>query len=154
MVELDAYPLPDAEERALFDELRAEACAFLRSHHWCRGIRRELVGYAVGGVIGVFLMQLEPSPPADEWLWVVVGDVPSVYMVIDDIRDPCAALEAYCELMEHWIDAARTGGDLSKVFPVAAAPTAEHADMLERRIAMIRESLLPDCRCDPAEADA
>ncbi len=150
VVEFDAYPLPDAEERALLASLRGEAHAFLRSHQWCRGIRRDLVGYAVGGVIGVILMQLEPSPPAAEWLWVVVGDVPSVYMVIDELGDPCSALEAYCELMEEWIHAVRTGGDLSTVFPVAAAPTREHADMLERRLAMIREDLVPDCRCDPA----
>ncbi len=32
----------------------------------------------------------------------------------------------------------------------SAAPTREHADMLERRLAMIREDLVPDCRCDPA----
>lgn len=53
VVELDAYPLPDAEERALLDKLRAEARAFLRSHHWCRGIRRELVGLVVARRAGL-----------------------------------------------------------------------------------------------------
>ena len=70
----------DEEETALLQTAYREARAFLLSHKWCFGIREMSFGAGLGRVVSVFLAQLDPIPTGvDEWLWVIVGDVPPAY---------------------------------------------------------------------------
>jgi hypothetical protein len=41
----------------------------------------------VGGVVSTFLFRIDAEPNIDEWLWVVVGDLPSCYLVTDRASD-------------------------------------------------------------------
>jgi hypothetical protein len=77
-------------------------------------------------------------------LWIVVGDLPSAYLVVVPPDSPQSALERYCSLMEEWVAAVRIGGELSDVFPVRADPTIENATMLAERIAFLRREIIPD----------
>lgn len=142
----------DDDEGALVREMESLARRYLLEHRWCLSVRRVRVGFAVGKVVAVFLVEIEAKPEVDDCLWVVVGDLPSAYFVTDNTRNSCDAIEAYCELMDAWIDAVRTHGRLDAVFPVAAAPTLEHADMLASRIESLRSICLPACRADPGLA--
>ena len=69
-----------------------------------------------------------------------------VYLEVDHelLPDVKTILECYSDLMEDWADAVLTGGNLSKCYPVEAAPTRENAEMLKSRIEFIREELMPD----------
>lgn len=126
------------------EALLEEAEQFLTSHAWCPGIRRSFVGFAVGGVVGVFLFELaKPIGKSDEFLWVVVGDLPSAYLVADRAKSPREALQAYGELMRAWVDAIEQRGSLAGVYPVKAPPTLEHARLLASRLEFIEETLLP-----------
>jgi hypothetical protein len=133
----------DFEETEQLRESLEEAKAFLRSHHWCRSIRRELFGLGVGGVVRVFLFELVGDPGVDEVLWVVTGDVPPAYLVTDGARTPVAALEVYCGLMEAWIDAVRRKADPSEAFPVSVEPTEKNAALLEKRVWFLRREIVP-----------
>lgn len=143
----DVFSEEDEEEQRYYEALIADAKAWLSSFEWCRGIREAYVGIAVGGVVGVFLCRIEPaSPVVDEWLWVVVGDLPPAYLVTDDAPTPADALEAYCWLMQEWVDAVYAGDPLDDLIPVDAAPTREHADMLKSRLEFLRTKIVPDWR--------
>lgn len=133
----------DQEDTDLLKAAQAEADAYVRSFAWCRGVKEVYFGAGVGGVVAVFLYRVDAPPRVDEWLWVVVGDVPSAYLVTDRARVPAAALEVYCELMEGWIEAVRSGTGLDSAFPVAAQATPENADLLERRVEFIRKRIIP-----------
>lgn len=76
----------------------------------------------------------------DSWLWVIVGDLPSAYLVTDDLKSPRDALEGYCELMMDWVNAVKTQADLTHQFPVEAPPTLGNAAALKKRIGMLREA--------------
>jgi len=139
----------DEEDTELLREMLAEAKSYVRSFTWCKSIREEFYGNGVGGVVAVFLFRIEPGPGAptsDEWLWVVTGDLPPAYLVTDRAHDPHAAVEAYCGLMEEWIRSVRAGKGLDTVFPVAAEPTLETASLVERRIAFLRQDVMPILR--------
>jgi hypothetical protein len=74
--------------------------------------------------------------------------LPSAFIPFEPDNTAQNVLEYYCELMEEWVRAVRDDGDFENVFPIAAARTAEHADMLEHRLLVLREDIVPEA---PAE---
>lgn len=139
----------DAEDQRLFEANLAEAAAYIGGFAWYPGAAQVHLGAGVPGVLMAFLFELARPIDEDRALWVVVGDLPSAYFVTDAAPDPIAAIEVYTTLMQDWVDAVRSGTDLSEVFPVEAAPTREHADMLDSRLAHIRSTIIPALREDP-----
>lgn len=130
----------DFEDTVLLSEHRKYAEEWLASFRWCNRIKECFFGCGLGGIIAIFLMRIEPaSQDVDEYLWVVVGDVPPAYLVTDDAPSPSQALQAYCELMRSWIDAVRAGRSVSDLIPVNAAPTLDNADALEMRLTTLQQ---------------
>src|SRR4051812_48819734 len=90
----------DAEDTALLRGMLERASQYLRSFRWCADIEEAYFGLGVGGVVAVFLFRIRPAQTGvDPLLWVVVGDVPSAYLVTDRAPSPACALEGYVELM-------------------------------------------------------
>jgi hypothetical protein len=133
----------DDEETALLRSALREGAAFLESFEWCRGIKESYFGLGIGGVVAVFLFRIDAPPSVDEWLWIIVGDMPSCYLVTDGAPTPLAALEIYCDTMEDWAAAVRGGQPLDDVFPVKAAPTDRNAAALDSRMAFVRKNIIP-----------
>ena len=125
-------------------EMLAEAERYLKAHSWCVEIVDRYLGFGVGGVIAVFLFKFgERIKGTDDFLWVVVGDLPSAYFVVDDAPSPNAALETYCDLMEEWVEAVLAGEPVDDVFPVSADATAKNAEMLKSRLGFLRSKIAP-----------
>jgi hypothetical protein len=103
--------------------------------------------YAVEGVMAVSLAHIEPaSADVDEWLWVIIGDLPPAYLVVDNSPDPPCALESYIELMEEWVDKVKAGESTDDCIPVNVEPTLEWASELELRLDFLKENILNDTR--------
>lgn len=134
----------DPEERALLAGALAKCHAYLTSQTWCFSVKRALLAYGVPGVLSVFLVEVEGKPEVDAWLWCVVGDCPSAYLVLDATDTPAEALELYAGLMEDWANCVLGEHD-DDVYPVEATWTEENARSLLVRIALIRDDLIPDC---------
>jgi hypothetical protein len=135
----------DPEDTALLNAHRKYAEEWLSSFRWCKGVKECFFGCGLGGVIAVFLMAIEPgSEDVDEYLWVVVGDVPSAYLVTEDAPTPAKALEVYCVLMQDWVDAVRAGKSVGDLIPVNAAPTLENADALQTRLTTLQQLEIPE----------
>ena len=134
----------DEEDMAELRELAAEAVAYIRAFSWCPPIKDAYLAFGIGGIVGVFFVEfLSKINGTDDRLWVVVGDLPSAYLVVESEDDEKQALERYCELMGQWVSAVRSNADLSQVFPVPVSPTVEHAEMLRGRIEMLRVEIIP-----------
>ncbi len=134
----------DEDDTRLLRELASRARNYVGSFHWSVPVKDLYLGVGIGGVVAVFLIHFtKPVAETDEYLWVVVGDVPSAYFVTDDAPDPLSALHVYCELMDDWVKAVRGGTVGEDVFPVEAPEDEEHAAMLEQGLAFIRGKLLP-----------
>src|SRR5258708_22011579 len=116
-----------------------EAIDLIRGCEWSGTSRRRWFGMGVGGVVAVFLFELEPiRPDVDDRLWVVAGDLPPAYLVLDNARTAREALSEYVEQMSLWVEAAKSGDSVDDLIPVNVPPTPENADLLERRLDFIR----------------
>jgi hypothetical protein len=135
----------DAEDTRLLKAIWGNAQKYVESFDWCPPVQQAYLAFGVGGVVAVFLFQFrEKIGQTDEWLWVIAGDVPSAYLVLDQAQDPASALEVYCELMEDWARAVLDQSSLDDVFPVRAEPRPENAEGLLRRLAFIRAEVIPE----------
>jgi hypothetical protein len=139
--------VPDAEEDARLTEREKEARAYLRSLPWSKPIREMLLAFGMSGILSLFLVRFEEpirwEGEEDAELWVIVGDLPPAYFTTDDSPNPAEALETYCVFMEDWADRILDGDGLEGAYPVAAAPTEEHARMLKSRLEFIRQEIIP-----------
>ena len=71
----------------------AEAQQYLKSFKWCAGINESYFSFGIGGVISIFLFWIVPKyKDIDEWLWVIVGDIPSAYITTKDNFTPREAI--------------------------------------------------------------
>ncbi len=135
----------DAETRQLH-EMCGEAASYLTSFIWCSRIVKMFFGCGVGGIVGVYFFKLASKVnQTDDKFWVIVGDVPSAYLVTDQAQNPASAMRVYCDLMDEWAQAVLDSKSLENVFPVAAASTIENAKLLLSRTKFIRERVIPTC---------
>jgi hypothetical protein len=138
----------DAEvERPLLDALAATARAFVASQSWAPPISELLLAFGIGGVIGLFLVRFEYGITSgegrgDDEIWVVVGDLPSIYFETENIKTRADALSVYCNIAEDWADHVVAGDALSECYPIPVEPTLEHARMLKSRLATIRKEFI------------
>ncbi len=124
-------------------ELAQEAETFISSQSWCARVEAVNLAWGSAGVLGVFQVRLTPAKPmVDPVLWVVVGDLPSAYLVIDDAPTWRDALQAYVQEMSRWVASVREGQSLSDVIPVTAEPTLANARLLEVRLQFIEREIL------------
>lgn len=133
-----------AKDTKLLRQMWREAERFILSHGWCASVLEQYFGVGVGGVVAVFLFKIRPTQVGvDEWLWVVVGDVPPAYLVADDNPTAIEALRAYVREMRKWVSAVKHGKRVDELIPVNAPPNREHALQLESRLTFISKKLIP-----------
>jgi hypothetical protein len=139
----------DPEDTRLLGSMALDAENYLRSFSWCESIEGRYFGAGIGGVVGIFLFGIVPAhPDIDEWLWVVVGDLPSAYLVADDCKVPSEVLATYIELMRRWTTLAKSGRTSPEVIPVNVPATPEWAKELEGRLDFLEDDVLPQFRDD------
>jgi hypothetical protein len=131
------------KDTRLLREMYKDACEYLLSFKWCKSIRRAWFGRGVGGIYAVFLFKIAPSSKkVDKLLWVIVGDIPSAYLVVDESATPLAALRNYVELMQEWVDTVKADKSVDDCIPVNAPATLEYANLLRRRLNFMRKEFL------------
>ena len=134
----------EEEETRLLRELSEEARTYLSSFPWCKAITDLYFGDGIGGIIGIFFAHIEPTQPdIDEWLWVIVGDLPPAYLVTDLCCTPKQAAEGYIEEMRKWVAAAKAGRTSEEIIPVNVPATPEWATALEKRLDTLEFEVLP-----------
>lgn len=134
----------DEEDTRLLRAMAEEGRQYLTSHDWCPPIRSLYLAHGVGGVVALFLVEfshkIQGSP--DDALWLVVGDLPTAYFVVENTTSVRAALESYCSIMDDWVSAVRDERNLEEVYPVEADPTEANASELESRLQFLRNEII------------
>jgi hypothetical protein len=99
----------DGKDTLLLLQMSHDAEAFLRSFSWCGDVQTSFFGGGVGGVIAVFLFNIQPTrPDIDPWIWIVVGDIPSAYLPIEDAKTSAEVFKTYLSGMLKWVQYARS----------------------------------------------
>ena len=90
----------DDNDTRLLRKLAVEADAFIRSRPWAPPLENLYLGFGVGGVIGLFLARfthgIAGEGNGDREVWLVVGDMPTIYFETKDSPTLADALETYC----------------------------------------------------------
>jgi hypothetical protein len=132
------------DDTTLLREMAANARQYLRSFRWCPKIDAIYLAVGVGGIVAIFYCELREKigNSDDDALWVVVGDIPSAYLVVEPDDSATEALGRYCDMMEAWAFAVEASTPLAEVFPIEAKPTYDNARSLRERVAFIRSEIL------------
>jgi hypothetical protein len=144
---IERIPGETEKDTLLLRKMAEDARQYLLSFHWCLGIQKGWFGWGVGAIAAVFLFEIDPATPnVDKLLWVIVGDLPPAYLVVDESPTPIDALRTYVELMQEWIIAIREGKSTEGCIPVNSAPTRESADALEKRLNFLKQAFLANAK--------
>jgi hypothetical protein len=133
----------DEDETQQLNALLAEARTFISKFEWCMQINDVHLGFGCADIVGVFLFQIVPSRgDIDSVLWVVVGDIPPAYLVLDCAPNAHSALDLYIKEMREWVNAVRVGASLEGIIPVNVQPTLENARSLDARLQFLAKNFL------------
>jgi hypothetical protein len=142
MKEINLEDLTELEQIESTLKLCNEAKLYLTSFSWCIKIKQSWYAKGLYEKVGVFLFNIEPvDSEVDDFIWVITGDLPSVYLD-KSVPNADEALITYCNLMEDWSNCVLTDNPLQDCYPVDANPTIENAQLLKLRIDFIRQNLL------------
>lgn len=144
MTEINIDKLTEIEDIQAILSLYYDAKNYIEDFDWCISTKKCWYDkdHGIYEKVGVFLFEIEPiNDTVDDFIWVIVGDLPFVYLD-KSIKTGEEALETYCELMQEWSDKVKSGNSLDECYPVPVDPTRENADLLSSRIAFIRRELL------------
>lgn len=128
----------DAADTRLLRKMSKDAERYISSFSWCGSVIDSYFGGGVGGIFAVFFFHIHPSRRGiSPWIWIMVGDIPSAYLPLDDCNSPAEAFEAYILGMSKWVEHARkgkTGTARHGVPPVNVPATPEWAEKLSKRL--------------------
>ena len=125
-------------------KLYEEATEYLKKQNWCVKVLDCWYDRGLADKLAVFYFKIDPTKGADEYVWMVVGDLPPAYIDIESAVNGACAIQAYTDIMEDWVRTVKEGGDMDEVYPVNVPVNEKHADMLASRIKFIRENVLVD----------
>ena len=135
------------EDEGETEELKAmhkEACSYICSFKWCLDVKASYLGFGIGRVVGIFLVNITPSKASlPNWVWIVIGDLPPAYISIRCNSTPYHAIRGYIREMRKWVDAVEDGTSIDDLIPVNIAPIAENADRLDSRLNRLETEILP-----------
>ena len=97
----------------------------------------------IGAVFCIFLFEIENTQsPEDNFLWVIVGDIPSMYLNADSSDTTKKVIEMYVGLAEDWIKNVMEHKGIDDCYPFIAEPTIEMAELLQKKISFMGGTLL------------
>jgi len=133
----------DAEDSAELRVLLDQARRYILSFSWCDSIVGSYFAVGAGKVFAIFLFHISPTrPEVDQWIWIIVGDIPSAYLPLADCRSTREVFETYIDGMNRWVKLARQGqaaGPEDRVPPVNVPATPEWAEKLDMRLRLLTE---------------
>ena len=149
VVEWSKYLAAQQEDIAEMNSMYQEAVEFLELYDWCSEIKESFIGILYSGIVAVFLFRIVPSRmDVDQWIWVIVGDLPPAYLTTDECPNPATALDGYIGAMLEWVDAAQKGKSVAELIPVNVPATKKHAKMLKTRLEFLDERILSEYQDD------
>ena len=144
MTEINIDKLTEIEEIQAILGLYYDAKNYIEDFDWCLSTKKCWYDkdFGIYEKFGVFLFEIKPlNNNVDDFIWVIVGDLPSVYLD-KSITTGQEAVEQYCELMQEWAENVKCGKSLDECYPVPVDPTIENAELLSSRVAFVRRELL------------
>ncbi|WP_184545844.1 hypothetical protein [Mucilaginibacter sp. FT3.2] len=144
-----SYPInfknihPEVDFYSELDAAHRKAEDYLLGFKWCAEIKDCFLYYNLGEIFSIFLFEIENTQSAgDRFLWIIVGDIPSMYLDIYGTKSTVEVVEDYIKLAADWIVNVRARKSVEDCYPFDAEPKIELANLLAKRIAFMKDALL------------
>jgi hypothetical protein len=120
-----------------------EATEYLAGFTWCKKIINSDIYLNLGSTLCIFLFRIENiASRENDHLWIIVGDIPPMYLDVFGPKTTKQVLEDYIRLAEDWIEHVKLGNSVDNCYPFIAKPTLEMATMLEKRTSFMKNTLI------------
>jgi hypothetical protein len=134
---------PDIDFYPELKALHQEAKSYLLGFKWCAEIKDSFLYTNLGSVFCIFLLEIiNTQSSKDNFLWVIVGDIPSMYLDVYGPKTTKQVVEDYIRLAGDWISHVKSGKSVDDCYPFKAEPTIELAELLEKRVSFMKNTLL------------
>ncbi len=132
----------NTEDEAIIT-LEKEAKEYLLSHNWCDEILDGWLAVSFEDILCIFLYHIRSSNiNVDEYVWMVVGDIPPAYIDIESADNAKNVLKEYVDLMSDWVSCVENGDSIDECYPVEVEPSKKCAKMLKDRLNFILTEIL------------
>lgn len=126
-------------------KIQKEADNYISDFTWCLSIIESSLYLNLGEKLCVFLYEIDNSSSnGDKFLWLIVGDIPSMYLDVYGPKTTIEVLEDYVSLSKDWISNIESGLSVEDCYPFNTEPTMEMANLLKKRVAIIENSIIPN----------
>ncbi|MEO6851105.1 MAG: hypothetical protein ABI166_10760 [Mucilaginibacter sp.] len=133
----------DTEFYSELEDQYLKAETYLKTFRWCKEIKACSLYANLGKVFCIFLFEIDNTASVeDDFLWIIVGDIPSMYLDTFGAKSTKEVIENYVGLAEDWINNIKAGKDVYDCYPFNAEPTLELADLLEKKISFMKSELI------------
>lgn len=138
--DLTGTDVEDLDEQLIYIE---EAKAYLQEHKWCKSIVESWYDKGWAGILTITLFEIIPNEKGvDNFVWVIAGDLPPVYIDIESATNGTCALKAYTVIVRDWLECVFNGNGVDDCYPINVPPTKEYAKMLKSRVDFIETEIL------------
>jgi hypothetical protein len=125
------------------EKLAEKATDFLNSHKWCNEIYDGWLFTNIGYSLCIFLFEIENTQSKeDNLLWVVVGDLPSMYLDTGGVANTIEVIDNYIDLAEDWVNHVNSGEPTDDCYPFEAPEDPTHAALLRDSIVILETGIL------------
>lgn len=145
------YPLNISDissSTEFFEEVKSlteESKNYLKGFAWCKKIKDGWLYTNLGYVLCIFLYEIENiQSPEDNLIWVIVGDLPAMYLDTFNVLTTKKVIETYIELAEDWIHHALNNQLMDECFPFQTEKSVSALEMLRKRVELLKNKILPE----------
>jgi len=126
-------------------KMHDQASTYLKKFEWCKAIKNSTLYLNLGVTLCIFLFEIENlASKEDNFLWMMVGDIPPMYLDVYGSKTTVDVLERYTALAKDWISSIELGESIDDCYPFEAMPTIEMANLLKTRVNLIQNSIIPN----------
>jgi len=126
-------------------EMHQKASLYINDFAWCREVKNSILYLNLGSTLCVFLLEIDNSASnEDNFLWIVVGDIPSMYLDVYGAKTTIEVLSRYSALAKDWIFNVEHRLSINHCYPFYTGTTMEMAYMLKKRVDFIEKTIIPN----------
>jgi hypothetical protein len=126
-------------------KMNDQARVYIEGFRWCKEVRDSVLYLNLGSTLCIFLFEIENfASSEDNFLWIMVGDIPAMYLDVYGSKTTIEVLRRYNALAKDWISNVERGLSVDDCYPFNVEPTMEMADMLKKRVDFIEKTIIPN----------
>jgi hypothetical protein len=126
-------------------KMHQKASLYIKGFRWCREVKDSTLYLNLGSTLCVFLVEIDNiASNEDNFLWIMVGDIPSMYLDVYGAKTTIEVLSRYNALAKDWIFNVEHKLSVDDCYPFDTESTIKMAYMLKKRVDFVEKTIIPN----------